>query len=317
MQSANLLEFGSGGGGFIGQDKDVIATNFKFAEYSFTSKDRATGAITQTYEPSCVLQFDIEVVDAEDDAHRNATQYMPVGSLPEARLTELGWPIDKSKRKGGPGGYLPSQDNENPSTEGPFVILEGKTDIWNQCDYALFMTELINLGLGQFADRIAAQGVAALDGTRMHLVSKAKPKGKNAKADAQERTILVPSEIQSWGWDAGKATAATKPAAAKSAAKGATKAAATTTAAPAADAAPAGDDIDTQVIDIVQSVIAASGGELEHKNLAAKVFGSTASAGPNRTKLVQRAADANFIASLNGAFWLYDAATGKLSLLPS
>jgi hypothetical protein len=312
MQSANLLEFGTGGGGFIGQDKDVVINNVKFAEYSFQSKDRNTGTVTQTYEPSCVLQFDIEVLEPEDDDHRYVTQYLPVGSLPVSRLQELGWDVDMTKRKGGPGGYLPSADNENPSPEGPFVILEQKRDIWNQSDYAMFMTELINLGLSQFGDRISAQGVAALNGTKLHLVSKAKPK-KNATD--KDRTLLVASEVLSWGWEQ-QAAAPAKSAAKKAAAPKNTAA----KPAPAAEA-PAAEEqtddavdvVETRAIEVIQTIIAA--GPVEHKALGAKAFALTSKDGSNRTPIMQRAVNKEFLASMSGMLWNWDAATDTVSPL--
>lgn len=313
MQGANLLEFGSGGG-FIGDGKDVIFQDVKFAEHSFEKKDKASGAVLETYEPGCMLVTKFEIEDPDDDNSRFGDQILPVGNLPGSRLDELGfnWRRD---RPGGAAGYRPSADNENPAEEGGFLVLDGAKDIWAKSAYAQFMDEIIGLAKGagvveKLANLIASEGVSGLAGLRCKLGMKALPKSKAKAADptSKDKHILVPTEINAWPWEAkksaGKGTAA-KPAAAKAAPKAAAKASA-----PAAAESTSGNGNDYEAIAIerVQQAITEAGGTLARKALVQNVFRLTAKdGGPDvRSAIAKVVNSEEFLNAQSGSSWLYD-----------
>ena len=115
--SASLHKFGTGGGGLIGDGHRLLLRRCIFKEHSFESKDRDTGVVTKTYEPGCMLEVDMQVldpIDPSDPKQSFVMQYYNVGNLPSKRVQQLGWQVDP-KRPGGLGGYSPSTDNENPA----------------------------------------------------------------------------------------------------------------------------------------------------------------------------------------------------------
>ena len=309
--SANLLEFGSGGGGILGNDKNVTLLKVRVVEHAFERHDKLTKEVTETFEPGCMSRWDFEIEDPDDDAQKFFSQFCPIGNLPLSRLAELGIP-GVPTRIGGPGGYRPSLDNENPSSEGPFVILEGKTDIWEGCQHAVMITELANLGAAEFAEKINAEGYAAFDGTRMLLGTKVMPKSRKAAADptSRDKIILVPVKINSWPWEAKQAQAATpasaKPAAAK-VKKSAAAPAPVAQAAPVAVAeAPSNGAGDARMIEIFRQVIAAEGGVIKRKDFPSRVFAAAVKEGPNRIKYTQEANKKSVIAAHSGTEWLWD-----------
>lgn len=333
MQTANLLEFGTGGGGLYGQDRDVILNNFRFAEHGFAKLGPDKVTVIEQYAPQTMLGIDVSVLDRTDDEPEMMTQWYPVGSLPAARLIELGF-ADKVNPKN-PGGYLPSADGETAAVEGPFVILDQKTDIWVNSAYAQLMEEFKQLGIAEGADSIAAYGIAALNGTKVHLGSKALPKG--AKQEAEEkltqqvkaaRTILVPVQILSFPWQqAPAATSAAAPVAAKPKAAPKAKAPAApapVAAAPTAPAAPtgtadvkaaikAGEQDDKITEYVVQALRGATDKTLTKALLPSKLIGLMNKEGALRPDLMQRANTDEFLQS-RGEF-VFDPATNTVVLL--
>jgi hypothetical protein len=327
MQSASLFQFGSGGGGPLYDGHKVLVRDIKFKEHSFQSKDRDTGVVTQTYEPGCMLALDLQILDPNDPADEKQVyteQFLSVGNLPKKRLEELGWKVDP-KRVGGLGGYQPSEDNETAAVEGPFIVMDGKQDIWNQADYAIFMHSVMEAGLKEHLDRLAAQGISCLKGSIFDLAAHAKPKSKNAKPDAKERLVPVVTGVDRWGWEeaseapaeAAPAPAAKKPAAKKAAAPAAAPAPAPAAAAPAAaPAAPTGgvtwDDAtpeeQTKIMEAVAVLL--ESGPIKTAMLGTKLFAAFSKEGAARTRLVQiGVSPTTLTAGAEAGLWVYSGDT--------
>lgn len=335
MQTANLLEFGTGGGGLYGQDRDVVLNNFRFVEHGFARMGPDKVTVVEQFAPQCMLAIDISVLDRVEDEPEMMTQYYPVGSLPANRLMELGF-AEKVNPKN-PGGYLPSADGELPATEGPYIILDQKTDIWVNSAYAQLMEEFKQLGISEGADSLTAYGIKALNGTQVHLGTKALP--KSAKAEAEEkltqqvkaaRTILVPTQILSYPWHAEQKPAAQTAAAAKPKAAAAAKPkaaaqpapAAATSAAPATGGASAaevkaqikaGGQDDKIAEYVVQALRGAVDKTLTKALIPSKLIGLMSKEGAYRTDLMQRANSDEFLQS-RGEF-VFDPATNTVVLL--
>ena len=337
--SASLHKFGTGGGGLIGDGHRLLLRRCIFKEHSFESKDRDTGVVTKTYEPGCMLEVDMQVldpIDPSDPKQSFVMQYYNVGNLPSKRVQQLGWQVDP-KRPGGLGGYSPSTDNENPAVEGPFVVMDGKTDIWEQADFSLFQASLLNLGLNEHLDRLDAQGMSCLDGTIIVGRAQVKEKGKNAKPDAKERQVLVAESVERWGWEVGDAPAAAAPAqpavaqkpkaAAKPRAAAAPAPASAPAPAPAAAPAPstplaaggiltfasASEEIQGRTMELLGELIAAKG-TIVKKDVGKELFRITGKEGPARTGILQVANDPETAeAGAAMGLWGWDASSETFS----
>src|SRR3954464_12959011 len=106
VRSASLYELGEGSGEFIGENKDVVMSNFRFLTgHQFTRKSGEAAG-----EPATVCVVDITVEEPDDDEHARTTQYYAVGD---------------------PEHFQASADNKTPGKEGGYIVLTGTYDnIW-------------------------------------------------------------------------------------------------------------------------------------------------------------------------------------------
>jgi hypothetical protein len=333
--TADLLNFGQGGGGLYGQDRDVTLNNWRALEHGFQTTDRNTKTVTAEYPPQCMVAVDIyaDRLDTDpDDFPQFVTQYYPVGQLPLDRLRELGWdskmpPADLQRRIADAGGYLPSTDGETEAAEGGFITLRNKENIWQNSPYAQLFEELKQQGLLEHAERVYARGLSALNGTRAHLGTKALPKSKKQQQDEkltgqqkQERTILVPTQIYKWGWETetASAPAATTAPATKAAkpAPAASKVPAPATSAPAAQSPAAssasnnGAAIDEKIVSFITELLAKHDGMIEKKDLGTALLPYLSKEGTNRPFMMKRANADEFLSGLSDKGIVYDPASG-------
>lgn len=275
-RSASLVQLGEGGGGFIGEDKDVILDNLRFiTAHQFKKK---TGE--DAGKPSTVLAVDIKVKDPDDADHAESTQYYTVGD---------------------PEHFKASSDNKTPSDEGGFIVLTGTFDsIWAKSAYGQFISELLSIGLDP---ALLANGVQGLNGIDVHLVGKAQPKGKNAPADAKERKILVVSKINSLPGEKAAGGAKSAPGA-------------KTAAAAAKDAPPAAasGDIDEKAQQYVIAALKKEGASLTKKQLGQKVFGlaNAAKEGKALAPIAKRVTEDEFLAGLAEAGVMFTPENGEV-----
>lgn len=222
--TASLHKFVQGGGGLIGVKQNCVLTNFRVLEH------RLVDSQGKAYPTNTFVGFDIDVEDeGVPDDRRHSEQFLQVGRLPLWRVQQIGETPDDNALKY-PGGILPSMDGENPATAGPFVILDGEKGIFSGSEWAIFETELQGLAKQagvdeQYFNGLDSKGVAALNGIRVFLDTKAKPKSKKKAQEeelsgkkSQERTVIVAAKVNQWPWEA----SGSKPAAAASAASSST-----------------------------------------------------------------------------------------------
>lgn len=306
MPQADLLIGVRGsGGGLIGQNHNVRLM-FQFVEHALEKKAEDKVTVTKRYPTATFCEAAIEVEDADvDPQYKSGKQYFQVGRLPLWRTQQLNEPPDKNQVNY-PGGFMPSLDGDKPATAGPFVYVEAENGIWEGCEYMIFIGELTNLAsaagqLDNLKAAVAKGGVFALNGLRCKLGTKAKPKGKNAKAEDRERTVLVPVQINAWPWEA---AAVAPKVAAPAIAKPVAAAAPVPTIAPPAIASPAvasangASDLDALAIARIKQAVKKNGGMVALTDLVARVFADTADmTGVERAGVMQRVYNSAFIAA--------------------
>lgn len=331
--SLNAKNFGTGGGGgLVGVGKNCRLTGFAVVEHELVKKDKKTDQIIERFGHNCFLTYTINVLDpVEDGAPSSAEQYAQIGRLPLWRLQQIGEPGDPKF----PGGYLPSADNETPAARGPFVILDGQSDIWQGAEASMFLVELQGLATAagfedQYLDRLDKLGVAGFDGIEVVLNTKTKPKGKKAAADpnSKDRSVIIVERVAKWPWENGVQTTSTPAAAASASSKpvvpsGFPAAVPTPAAVPVAappavasnqsqPAAATATDADATTIDRIKRVVSAEGGQLARKDLTGKVFAATSDLkGVERSAVMQRVNEATDM----GRNWLQQAAAAGHFLL--
>ena len=227
--SLNAKNFGKGGGGSLtGVKHNCRLTGFAVVEHALVRKDKKTEAIIEKYPTNCFLKYEINVLDpVEDGEPAHGEQFAQIGNLPLWRLSQLNEPPDAKRNLKYPGGYLPSKDNETPTSttaelgSGPFVVFDGVSDIYEGAEGSLFLAELQSLAGAagfedQYLERLDKMGVAAFDGIEVMLDTKTKPKGKKAAADpaAKDRSVIVAVRVNKWPWESGVQTTASAAAAA-------------------------------------------------------------------------------------------------------
>lgn len=303
MQTASLTKFVEGGSGLIGVKHNATLTQLRFTEHALQSKDG------QKFPTALFLAYHISVTDqGVDPEYAESDQYARVGNLPVARVMELGEAPDPNRSATQQGGFRASLDGESPAPSGPFVVLDGESGIWKGAEASMFLQELQNLAIaaGYEEQYVAAvsRGINSLDGISVFLDTKTKPKSKKKQQEEaltgkkdQERSVIVPTKVNRWPWEAASPAAApAAPAAVASA--------------PAAAAAPAGEDFDALAVSSIKQAAAPTGGTINRNALLTAVFTATASLdGARRGQVMQR---------LQQPGWLESQATaGKLIIDPA
>lgn len=213
-------------GGLV-QDIDVRITKARYVVTDYNGK---------APQASLAAQFIMEPVDGGDE-------------------------IDQLYSAGALNRFAPSNDNETPLTqvgeEGIYVVAaEGSTAtaLSRSSNFIFFIQELANAGYPE--DRMG-DDISALEGTVMHIIRKPAPKREGFTpsepvAGAREKTILVPSKVLKFPWDA----------------KGTKSKAATA----AAGSKSGGGDVNSLTVATIKAALAKSGGSITPNEVKKQAF---------------------------------------------
>lgn len=326
-QTGDFFNFGSGGGGLIGQNQDVQLNNWRFKVHAFQELAADRKTVIKTYGRQCVMAIDI-VVEGEEVAEdkRNATQYYPLGDVPP----EFGGEQHPFLPAGG---FMPSLDGENAAEEGPFFVAFNRDSIYDQNNYPIFFTEWEKTGtFGQDEKaKIYQSGLAVMNGLRAHLVGFIKrvtEKQKLKKPDATDKTVLVIGSVNQWPWDSAPVATVAQPAAQATAgpkavkkekAAAATPAAATPAApvaapVPAAVATPTAADAQAKTVTIVKALLETASAPIRVTDIGAFIFPEAQKHGADMVEIMKTGGDPAFLQQFAGfGLWKFDAATNTVS----
>jgi len=358
----NMTEFGSSGG-FYGDGRVCTWNNWRAEAHSLVKHGPDGMTVVEEYPPQCMVGVDLyadRTPDDDDKFPQFVTQWYGVGQLPLAVMEAMGWPLarlqtsilagpggqDQWKRRlQQPGGFQPSPDGKVPGPSGPFFGSDPAEKIYPGSGYAVLKGELDNLansGGEDLNDRVAAHGLAALNGLRAVAGQKQMPLSKasqkkidaaaklGVKADVKDpRSIMVPVQVEKWPWKA-EAEPGAQPAPqaqtqAPVAAQVVNKPVAVPNAAPAqvatpaaASAANATADLDKLLAAVVVGLVSKAPGNSFTRSpaMGTAVLKSGKFSGPNLAAAARRIITDEFLGGeYNGLLWQFNQAANTVGLV--